>query len=918
MERHFAQRELDELLDQQLNRQREDDEVNNNNNNNNNEEEDAMQPPLALDNNEGQGATIINLRLKYRLIPVYFSVGFSFIGGYLFFSYALPSAIGYVLNFIYLKLVLTLFRGTSILASYMKLSHYNSIAVSKVLALKVIEDWIISVLVQPILKYYSGYMNGDMKHSILIRAFAPLTTYLTFIAICCIIPEVLSKGHSKKNPLRNSLRRNIFKASYIIKCTLKVFTLFTFELAGFPILAGYMIDLSLISPLLIPQNEWTFIPKFLSHRKIFVFLAYWAIGSLYMYWFAQYVGMVRQYIIRPGVLFFIRSPDDPNIKLLQDSLLYPMKMQLSRLALSMFIYTAFILVGFGFHTRLLFPHILKTNFLPIERSLLTFLDPTTHAILPVLFVTYYFLTHQRVINVYVRQYWVYIFELCCRKIRLSSFILDKESAMERGHVVYRNLFFRVFASGKARMSNLQLYSHPKSFNEAKTLFNTNPQIHAYFVPDGNMMRVPASDIISKKYAQFLFVPVTKDDKLLKPLDIERIKKRQRATAGEFGYLENQLTEFDEYKVVYVPPNFTRAYSLLLVLIWVFASLLMIGTVLISNICGMPMVKFVELIIHYILPSKALKTIGTNNIFSLDLFSICIGLILMSFGLTSYHNYVLNRVQESGHIVNVVEDADNDLANLEGENDQLIGERQPVENIENFAIIEMLKSLWNSFVVRLLLQNILIYGWIVGLVSFNITYHSTCFETLFMAFYLSGSPISDRATISNFSNDAEMPLTIFNSEVSHWIQWMIIFFFQASIISFITFAKPARNNEQLSIMNTIFRLLKANIAYSLSLLLIPIVFQMIVCLLEYYFTRSAYTSFWAVPYYLITVKPFLVETSVDFTILEHIFYLMEPLTLIASISYLILSFLVFVWRQITQRVKDEVYAKGRTLENLDNY
>ena len=199
---------------------------------------------------------------------------------------------------------------------------------------------------------------------------------------------------------------------------------------------------------------------------------------------------------------------------------------------------------------------------------------------------------------------VYIFDLCCRKIRLSSFILNKDSPTERGHVIYRNIFYKLFYSNRAKMSNLELYSQPKSLEESKRLFKQNPHIHAYFVPDGNMMRVPSNDIISKKYVQFLFVPVTKDDKLLQPLDIDRIQKRQKLNAGEFGYLENQSTEFDEYKVVYVPPHFTLTYSLLIVFIWLFASILIIGVLLAANICGLPVTAFIQFTLHYFQLSKA--------------------------------------------------------------------------------------------------------------------------------------------------------------------------------------------------------------------------------------------------------------------------------------------------------------------------
>ena len=210
--------------------------------------------------------------------------------------------------------------------------------------------------------YYKGYRDNTLKDSVLIRGLPASVTYLTAICILCNVPEILCRGYGRTRGMPGKTRRLVFQLLFAIKCTFKVFTLFFIELVGFPILAGTMLDLVLFSPILGKQGEWLSIPR----GDVLWFqeeIIYWIIGTLYMYWFAKYVGMIRQHIIRPGVLFFIRSPDDPNIKILHDSLIHPMRIQLSRLCLSMFIYAVFILVGFGFHTRFLFPVLLNSKLL---------------------------------------------------------------------------------------------------------------------------------------------------------------------------------------------------------------------------------------------------------------------------------------------------------------------------------------------------------------------------------------------------------------------------------------------------------------------------------------------------------------------------------------------------------------------------
>lgn len=876
MERHLAQRELDGLFDAHIDQQRQADELNQRNN-------DAPQnvpnanPVLVLDNADGQPAAIINLSWKYKLLPVYFFVGFSFLGGYLFISYALTSLTGYLLNFVYLKMIITMLNGVSILLSYLQLPEYHSKLISEFSQISNIENWFIRAVISPLSRYYYGYVDGTMRDSIIIRIIPLASTYLTFIFICCKVPEILSKGHSKKNPLKNSFKRSLFSTTYIIKCTLKVLTLFTLELAGFPIMAGFMIDVSLISPLLLPQSQLTFFPKFFKVWPPATLLAYWAVGTLYMYWFAQYVGMVRQYIIRSGVLFFIRSPDDPNIQLLQDSLIYPMELQLSRLGLSMFIYTTFILLGFGFHTRFLLPYVLKSELLPMKHPMKTFLDTYSFVSFFLLQITYVILTNQRVINIYVRQYWVYIFDLCCRKIRLSSFILNKDSPTERGHVIYRNIFYKLFYSNRAKMSNLELYSQPKSLEESKRLFKQNPHIHAYFVPDGNMMRVPSNDIISKKYVQFLFVPVTKDDKLLQPLDIDRIQKRQKLNAGEFGYLENQSTEFDEYKVVYVPPHFTLTYSLLIVFIWLFASILIIGVLLAANICGLPVTAFIQFTLHYFQLSKAKSQNTFIELFkSLNLFSICFGLLIISMLIALHHNYLLNNVNKNERIVDIAAEENNEN-NGDQENENLVENMVQIDPrpapamLDRFNALETIRNFWNGSFGQFMFANLLLYG-LRYLTIFNHSYHSLFLLTLFKTYYLEDKDLKPLLT----SDKREFNIKEAVESLSHLhdfdTKWILFFLLEVIAVSYITISKSMKPDEVIDRRKLAIKVLKYNISFFSFILAVPMGLQTLICMIEYYTHPGTYTSVFAPYIYFTLVIPFTSTVSSNLTLVQQASFL----------------------------------------------
>ncbi|CAI5169759.1 AVN_HP_G0119910.mRNA.1.CDS.1 [Saccharomyces cerevisiae] len=49
----------------------------------------------------------------------------------------------------------------------------------------------------------------------------------------------------------------------------------------------------------------------------------------------------------------------------------------------------------------------------------------------------------------------------------------------------------------------------------------------------------------------MFVPLQRMISYLKPLDLEKLKERNKRAAGRFGYLDRQNTEYDQYYIVYV-------------------------------------------------------------------------------------------------------------------------------------------------------------------------------------------------------------------------------------------------------------------------------------------------------------------------------------------------------------------------------
>lgn len=850
-------------------------------------------------NIEQMAPFLININLKPTMILVYTVAAIAIISVYLLISYYIPSLIGYMLVYLYSSVIGIFIHG---LISLLYLTNcdiiYNYLMI-KIPYCNNIIAWLNSNLVQFVMKYYRGYVYNTLPTSLFIRSIPAVTTYLTAIGITCVASTYISRGYSRRNGMSNSTRRLIFQLLFAIRCTFKVFTLFFIELAGFPIIAGIMLDLSLISPILDSPTSWLWIPKICRFWTKSAIIVYWIIGTLYMYWFAKYIGMIRQYIIRPGVLFFIRSPDDPNIKILHDSLIHPMGIQLSRLCLSMFIYAVFILVGFGIHTRLIFPLLFKNNFFNTYKPFSEVNLVNVSTMLTCFYLAKLIIENNRNVIILVRKYWIKVFQIIARKSRLSSFILGKDYSLERGHILYRNYFYKFFAPKTAQWSNPDLFSNPKTEASAKKLFKENSMIHAYFIPDGMLMRVPSSDIVSRNYVQTMFVPVTKDDKLLKPLDLKKIKERNQKNAGEFAYLDQQNTEFDDYFVCYVPPNFKFRYISLIILTWLFASLLIIGIAIASQYVFNTLTLIILPLLWVLRREHELTSfmnVVVDNYKHANLQYVCLGAIILCLSLDYYQDHQLSKIFFREHAIDPNADQQNDINNEPLEPQANGNQRNPIEIIQQNWIIRFIAAGFMLFISR----------------AVDIVY--ACMA-MYMCFFSLGYwllELNDHFANGKYSNLAFDQVKVIDSSIQ------IVSFI---IISYLVLdTKPTAvgrlaNQPISSIVKIVWRSrLKAGLKSTLSLggfLLI----NMGGCVLsEYYLNQNDFKTLNDAMRFIKIYNYKVIDFAVTPTTQMHL-RIISTINSMFILRYLITSLRVW-FSKATQDVKDQVYASGRSLENHD--
>lgn len=124
------------------------------------------------------------------------------------------------------------------------------------------------------------------------------------------------------------------RASKFMFIFAKVLIILAIETIVFPILIGYLLDYWLNKEVL--GLEW----------KIVSILIHWVFGLGYMFSFATLVGWLNK-ILRPGVLWFFRNPNDPDFDLLREIVNIPALKHVRRIAMSILLYIFLISTFIG-------------------------------------------------------------------------------------------------------------------------------------------------------------------------------------------------------------------------------------------------------------------------------------------------------------------------------------------------------------------------------------------------------------------------------------------------------------------------------------------------------------------------------------------------------------------------------------------
>ncbi|MCJ1433693.1 hypothetical protein MMC27_003057 [Xylographa pallens] len=337
---------------------------------------------------------------------------------------------------------------------------------------------------------------------------------------------------------------------------MKVILIIGIEMIVFPLYCGLLLDGALL-PLFDNATVLSRISFTIDSPYTSIFI-HWFVGTCYMFHFALFVSMCRK-IMRTGVLYFIRDPDDPTFHPVRDVLERNVSTQLRKIAFSALVYGALVIICLGtivwslaFAVDGVFPIHWSSNEpvleFPVDLLVYNFLMP-----LAVKFL--------KPSNGLTKMYdwW---FRKCARMLRLSQFLFGEQKDDEEGHHVRRTWWDAL--AGKRGDPTMPI-------RESRKFLAEDRDVDAYFLRDGRYVRAPASDQVRIPKDSETFLEVDEDG--------NRIDGLPEKDDGLHGRGNQMFTN------LYIPPYFRFRIGAFIVLIWLFASTTGVGITIIPLLFG---------------------------------------------------------------------------------------------------------------------------------------------------------------------------------------------------------------------------------------------------------------------------------------------------------------------------------------------
>ncbi|TPX10407.1 uncharacterized protein E0L32_008626 [Thyridium curvatum] len=412
-----------------------------------------------------------------------------------------------------------------------------------------------------------------------------------YIVLCLVATLYVRRGRPFSSTQtgqewEGSVMEGIHQASGV----LKVLLIIGIEMLVFPLYCGLLLDMALL-PLFedtSPRSRLFFTFKF-PLTSIFV---HWFVGTGYMFHFALFVSMCRK-IMRKGVLYFIRDPDDPEFHPVRDVLERNVTTQLRKILFSAFVYGALVIICLGgvvWGLAMAVPNVLPIHYSSNEPVLEFPIDLLFYNFLMPLAVKFFKPSNA------LRTMYTWWFRKCAHTLRISWFLFGERRIDEEGRLVlpsdspyqampyWRRLFLAYDGNGQVVPTTWAhvfdgAHAKPTSLSTDEIL-KLNADKHklvdtGQLIPEGRFVRTPASDQVKIPKGRRVFLDVTENN--IRPGGL-----------NERSYSDIYAT--DQYQFVYIPPRFQLRVSLFIILLWIFAAVTGVSFTIIPLVFGRRMFK----------------------------------------------------------------------------------------------------------------------------------------------------------------------------------------------------------------------------------------------------------------------------------------------------------------------------------------
>ncbi|KAF9318740.1 hypothetical protein BG003_010668 [Podila horticola] len=355
-------------------------------------------------------------------------------------------------------------------------------------------------------------------------------------------------GNTFRKIARDGLRETLL--------VLKIAFFIAIEMLVFPIICGIVIGLCLIPAF---QQSTTFdrvTVEMFSPRWFLII--HWILGTAFMFAFSTFV-IVSRTLVRPGVMWFFRDPNDQDFHPVREILERPFWVLIRKLCTGTLMYLGLIIFGVALPMQLF--RLVKGVF-PLRVSEYPEEQRTVEMIMRLFIsLSIRWINPTTLVRKGLRKWW----QKLSQWMRLSSFMYARNGERypaEEGHIVYRTWTAWLMRS-QPPIPGVEV-GEENTVGSGEELDIDAPVV---FVRDGGLYRVPSSDKIRHLKNRRYLVPVDEFGRALDPNDdlpgeIDPLVELPSNTPTlPVDPLENTI-------LVYGPPHFKLRLKAFVVFLWV--------------------------------------------------------------------------------------------------------------------------------------------------------------------------------------------------------------------------------------------------------------------------------------------------------------------------------------------------------------